>query len=73
MRDVFRRRLEAIRAASRDVELRGRLETISDAIIPDGCAFKIAAALSNLYPGTSQPAELKLHAVTAYAQADAAR
>ena len=63
MRDVFRRRLEAIRAASRDVELRGRLQTFSDVIIPDGCAFKIAAALSNLYPGTSQSAELKLHAV----------
>ena len=63
MRDVFRRRLEAIRAASRDVELRGRLQTFSDVIIPDGCASKIAAALSNLYPGTSQSAELKLHAV----------
>lgn len=63
MRDALRRRLDKMRAASRDVELRGRLKAFSDVIIPDGCAFKVASALSNLYPGTSQPAELKLHAV----------
>jgi ADP-ribose pyrophosphatase YjhB (NUDIX family) len=63
MQDVLRRRLEAMRAATRDVEMRGRLKAFSDVLIPDGCAFKVASALSNLYAGTSQPAELKLHAV----------
>jgi len=63
MRDVLRRRLAAMQAATGDVEMRGRLKAFSDVLIPDGCAFKIAAALSNIYAGTSQPAELKLHAV----------
>jgi putative transposase len=63
MRDVLRRRLVAMQAATGDVEMRGRLKAFSDVLIPDGCAFKVAAALSNIYAGTSQPAELKLHAV----------
>jgi hypothetical protein len=63
MRDVLRRRLAAMQAATGDLEMRGRLKTFSDVLIPDGCAFKLAAALSNVYAGTSQPAELKLHAV----------
>jgi putative transposase len=63
MRDVLRRRLAAMQAATSDAEMQGRLKAFSDVLIPDGCAFKIAAALSNVYAGTSQPAELKLHAI----------
>jgi hypothetical protein len=43
--------------------LRGRLSHFADVLIPDGCAFKLAAALSGLYQGTGTPAELKLHTV----------
>jgi hypothetical protein len=32
-------------------------------LIPDGCAFKLASLLAGIYPGTGQPAEMKLHAV----------
>ena len=63
MRDALQRRLEEMRGATRDVEMRGRLRAFSEVLIPDGCAFKVASALSNIYAGTSQPAELKLHAV----------
>jgi putative transposase len=63
MRDALQRRLKAMQAATNDSEMRGRLKAFSDVLIPDGCAFKLAAALSNVYAGTSQPAELKLHAV----------
>jgi hypothetical protein len=63
MRDALRRRLSAMQAATSDMEMRGRLKAFSDVLVPDGCAFKLAAALSNIYAGTSQPAELKLHAV----------
>ena len=35
----------------------------ADVRVPDGCAFKVAAALSGLYPGTGTDAELKPHAV----------
>lgn len=63
MRELLRRRLEAMAAAASDDALRGRLRQFADVLIPDGSAFKIAAALSNVYAGTSQPAEFKLHAV----------
>jgi len=63
MRDALSRRLRQLAAATTDLEMRGRLAAFSDVIIPDGCAFKLASALSNIYAGTSQPAELKLHAV----------
>jgi putative transposase len=63
MRDVLQRRLAAMQVATGDTEMRGRLKAFSNVLIPDGCAFKVAAALSNVYAGTSQPAELKLHAV----------
>ena len=63
MQDALRRRLAMMRDATQDVQLRGRLRAFSDVLIPDGCAFKVASALSNVYSGTSQPAELKLHAV----------
>jgi putative transposase len=35
----------------------------ADVLVPDGCAFKVAAALSGVYAGTGTDAELKLHAV----------
>lgn len=63
MQDALKRRLSAMQAATNNTEMRGRLQRFSDVLIPDGCAFKLAAALSNVYAGTSQPAELKLHAV----------
>lgn len=44
-------------------ELQGRLRDFADVLMPDGCAFKIAAALADVWPGTSNPAEFKLHAV----------
>jgi hypothetical protein len=43
--------------------LRDRLARFADVLIPDGCAFKLAAALSGLSQGTGTPAELKLHTV----------
>ncbi len=63
MQDALQRRLKAMQASTNDLEMRGRLKAFSNVLIPDGCAFKLAAALSNVYAGTSQPAELKLHAV----------
>jgi hypothetical protein len=43
--------------------MRGRLASFADVLIPDSCAFKLARALSGLYPGVGNEAELKLHAV----------
>jgi hypothetical protein len=63
MKELMRRRMAEIVAATRDETLRGRLRAFADVLIPDGCAFKIASLLSGIYPGTGQPAELKLHAV----------
>lgn len=63
MQDTLQRRLKAMCAEAVDVQMKGRLKAFSDVLIPDGCAFKVASALSNVYAGTSQPAELKLHAV----------
>jgi len=63
LRELLQRRLAAFAAAPDRPELRGRLRDFADVIIPDGCAFKLASALSNVYTGTGQPAELKLHAV----------
>lgn len=45
------------------VPLRGRLAAFTDVLIPDGCAFKLANALSGVYKGTGQAAEFKLHAI----------
>lgn len=63
MHRLLRRRLSALVAQAKDEQLRGRLAYFRDVLIPDGCAFKIAKALSGLYPGTGTEAELKLHAV----------
>jgi len=63
MHRLLRRRLSALASRAKDCELRGRLEHFRDVLIPDGCAFKIASALSGIYAGTGTDAELKLHAV----------
>lgn len=69
MREMMRRRLSELAATMDRSELRGRLKSFADVIIPDGCAFKLANALSGVYRGTGQPAELKLHAVYSVRQA----
>jgi putative transposase len=60
---MLRRRLKALAERTPDNALRGRLRHFADVLIPDGCGFKLAAALSGLCPGTGTDAELKLHAV----------
>jgi hypothetical protein len=62
LKKLLRRRLQQLSKQAHP-ELRGRLESFADVLVPDGCAFKLASALSGSYPGTGQPAELKLHAV----------
>jgi putative transposase len=62
LRRLLRRGLRAL-AKKAPEKLRGRLEQFADILIPDGCAFKLAKALTGLYPGTGTDAELKLHAV----------
>jgi hypothetical protein len=63
MHRLLRRRLSALVAHAHDDELRGRLEQFRDVLIADGCAFKVAKALSGVYSGTGTEAELKLHAI----------
>lgn len=63
MNRMLRRRIKKLAARTADNELRGRLMQFADVLVPDGCAFKVATALSGLYPGTGTDAELKLHAV----------
>lgn len=59
--ELMRRRAEHLGRAH--PPLQGRLRDFADVLIPDGCAFKIAAALAGVWPGTGTPAEFKLHAV----------
>jgi putative transposase len=63
MDELLRRRLATLAGRAHDEELRGRLERFRDVLIPDGCAFKVASALSGVYAGTGTDAELKLHAI----------
>lgn len=63
MNRMLRRRMKALAERTPDTELRGRLMHFADVLVPDGCAFKLAAALSGVYAGTGTDAELKLHAV----------
>lgn len=63
MNRMLRRRLKKLAERTADTELRGRLSHFADVLVPDGCAFKLAAALSGMYAGTGTDAELKLHAV----------
>ena len=63
MRRIVRRQMMRLARRAGQPTLRGRLESFADVLIPDGCAFKLANALSGVYRGTGQAAELKLHAV----------
>jgi IS4 transposase len=63
MNRMLRRRLKKLAERTPDTELRGRLLHFADVLVPDGCGFKLAAALSGVYAGTGTDAELKLHAV----------
>lgn len=63
MVELLRRRLRSLAQQSQSHELRGRLCDLADIVIPDGCAFKLAQCLSDIYPGTGTASELKLHAV----------
>jgi hypothetical protein len=63
MNRMLRRRLKKLAERTSDTELRGRLMHFADVLVPDGCGFKLAAALSGVYAGTGTDAELKLHAV----------
>ena len=53
--------------------LRGRLSAFTDVLIPDGCAFKLANALSGVYKGTGTAAEFKLHAIYSVGQGSLTR
>ena len=63
MGELMKRRMQQLQARVDSPELRGRLRAFTDVLIPDGCAFKLANALSGVYSGTGQAAEFKLHAV----------
>src|SRR5438477_1947676 len=63
LQELLRRRLRQLATEAPTVELGGRLRDFANVLIPDGCAFKLASALSGIYPGTGQDSELKLHAV----------
>lgn len=60
---LLRRHLRRLADQVGSCELGGRLASFADILIPDGCAFKLARALSGLYSGTGTEAELKLHAI----------
>lgn len=63
LQEMLARRMKKLGDEADDFELRGQLAAFSNVLIPDGCAFKLASVLSGYYPGTGNPAELKLHAV----------
>lgn len=63
MQRMLRERMRQLETRAETPELRGRLRGFADVLVPDGCAFKLANALSGVYRGTGQAAELKLHAV----------
>jgi putative transposase len=63
MRALVRRRFDDMTARASRNHLRGRLAHFADVLIPDGCGFKLAQALSGVYAGTGVPAQMKLHAV----------
>ncbi|HTB77389.1 MAG TPA: IS4 family transposase [Polyangiaceae bacterium] len=63
MRALVRRRFDDMTARASRNHLRGRLSHFADVLVPDGCGFKLAKALSGMYTGTGVSAQLKLHAV----------
>jgi len=70
MRALVRRRFDDMTARAARNHLRGRLAHFADVLIPDGCGFKLAKALSGVYTGTGVPAQMKLHAVYSVAAGD---
>jgi putative transposase len=70
MRALVRRRFDDMTARASRNHLRGRLAHFADVLIPDGCGFKLAQALSGVYTGTGVPAQMKLHAVYSVAAGD---
>jgi putative transposase len=70
MRALVRRRFDDMTARASRNHLRGRLSHFADVLIPDGCGFKLAKALSGMYTGTGVPAQMKLHAVYSVAAGD---
>jgi putative transposase len=70
MRALVRRRFDDMTARASRNHLRGRLAHFADVLIPDGCGFKLAQALSGVYTGTGVPAQMKLHAVYSVAVGD---
>jgi hypothetical protein len=70
MRALVRRRFDDMTARASRNHLRGRLSHFADVLVPDGCGFKLAKALSGMYAGTGVPAQLKLHAVCSVAAGD---
>src|ERR1700729_1491542 len=70
MRALVRRRFDDMTARAARNHLRGRLAHFADVLVPDGCGFKLAKALSGMYTGTGVPAQLKLHAVYSVAAGD---
>ena len=67
---LVRRRFDDMTARASRNHLRGRLAHFADVLIPDGCGFKLAKALSGVYTGTGVPAQMKLHAVYSVAAGD---
>jgi putative transposase len=70
MRALVRRRFDDMTARASRNHLRGRLAHFADVLIPDGCGFKLAQALSGVYTGTGVPAQMKLHAIYSVAAGD---
>ena len=66
LRTLLKRRMKQLVEQTEGSELKGRLRQFSDVLVPDGCAFKLAACLLGVWPGTGTPAELKLHAVYSF-------
>jgi len=69
LRELLRRRMVELANQAETEAMRGRLKHFADLVIPDGCGFKLASVLSGVFPGTGNPAELKLHAVYSVKQA----
>jgi hypothetical protein len=63
LREILGRRVSALAKNATSPELRGRLASFHDILVPDGCGFKLASKLASTYAGTGTDSEMKLHAV----------
>jgi hypothetical protein len=54
-------RLKKLAERTPDTELRGRLLQFAEVLVPDGCGFKIAGALSGVYAGTGTDRDEREH------------